>query len=441
MLTMARELGSQGLRIAPDGTAAYVHVSTVPSVYYMAQYGSSAGMNMDRGGFGQSAATGLNYGAIFDGVSVGGAVNVYAAQHFAQYILERIHDEILCDTPTPIQQRVDKLLSDATHAPSSQVPRDKSDGGSAVGALVWFSASQGEDGALCLRGAAIGDAAVLLVQLDTGQITQLNKVSRLMNSASDSGGQLAMGMGVIGNICHFECSISGNSCLVLLVTDGLTDNLASTDMVAHVISNPFFDTQAVECGWDQPQLPVAADLQRLGGLAPGTTIERLRRVSPSEASTRLAHYVEWVTHQRHLTEVDYYQLELQYHQLMRIRHSNRSEESMADVPAAAAEDSGMPAADCLPTQSASTQPAPTSHHASGGLHCQASGGLPEPRDVDAELEQIRAEMKSLKARKVKLRVSGKTDDAMVIALSPFNSVHQSINPRRSGRRKNLSKTI
>ena len=32
------------------------------------------------GGFGQSAATGLNYGAIFDGVSVGGAVNVYAAQ-------------------------------------------------------------------------------------------------------------------------------------------------------------------------------------------------------------------------------------------------------------------------------------------------------------------------------------------------------------------------
>ena len=40
------------------------------------------------------------------------------------------------------------------------MPRDKSDGGSAVGALVWFSASQGEDGALCLRGAAIGDAAV-----------------------------------------------------------------------------------------------------------------------------------------------------------------------------------------------------------------------------------------------------------------------------------------
>ena len=70
---------------------------------------------------------------------------------------------------------------------------------------------------------------------------------------------------------------------------------------------------------------------------------------------------------------------------MRIRHSNRSEESMADVPAAAAENSGMPAADCLPTQSASTQPALTSHHASGGLHCQASGGLPEPRDVDGKV--------------------------------------------------------
>ena len=57
---------------------------------------------------------------------------------------------------------------------------------------------------------------------------------------------------------------------------------------------------------------------RLGGSAPGVSTERLQRMSPrqptatvqcrgvmggggSKASTRLAHYVEWVTHQRHLT--------------------------------------------------------------------------------------------------------------------------------------------
>eukprot|EP00656_Telonema_subtile_P016456 TRINITY_DN18696_c0_g1_i2.p1 TRINITY_DN18696_c0_g1~~TRINITY_DN18696_c0_g1_i2.p1 ORF type:complete len:446 (+),score=87.65 TRINITY_DN18696_c0_g1_i2:242-1579(+) len=384
--TLEHTLDSQGLRVANDGTAAFAHFSTVCPEYYMSRYGSPTGINMDRGGFGQSASSGRNYAAIFDGVSAGGAVNAYAAQHFTQNILEFLSNNDLTE------QLPAQLGNSLFHQAAAAKPQlqHSADGGSATGAFVWFVPCRGPH--VMLSGAAIGDSAVIVIDLLAGTAEQLNGVDRIAEfGTADSGGQIAIGMGVVGRIASFSVNVDAQNTLVLLATDGLTDNLVGVNIVPLIVSLSFFDECRVP-GWSQPHLP---DEQALRGAVEGsgTVVQQLADVSCRDAVIRLSNYVEWVTAQRAMHELQYFQVELQYHEL--IRQRSRSDEGMM-------------------------------HGAPTSSHCQQRVG---------DVERLGAELKRLQALKAERVTVGKTDDAMLVAITPYNCTHPVMrgHPRVRGR--------
>eukprot|EP01052_Picozoa_sp_SAG31_P013103 SAG31_NODE_781_length_12127_cov_34.178334_10_plen_285_part_00 len=149
---------------------------------------------------------------------------------------------------------------DQGNNPGNVDPRLDAEGGSATGAVVMFhqqaaAVDKKDEQQPRLRnlvvGAAIGDVAVLVVDVETGSCKQLNAVERIGNSKADSGGQLNMCIGVSGRVQAFAYPLPPDG-LVLLVsvvmalpdllllpfdsekttilnqaTDGLTDNLPS----------------------------------------------------------------------------------------------------------------------------------------------------------------------------------------------------------------------
>jgi serine/threonine protein phosphatase PrpC len=248
-LTSIEELGSQGTIVSADGTVAMVHASTTPPNYYRSKYDISGGINMDRGGFGRHA-DGTNVAVVFDGVSAGGKRNAYAAQAFARSTLTHLvsHKRAFTSQVTgnagppgnqplptgiartaPVVELFGAAL-DQSNNPGEMDPRFEAEGGAATGAIVTFALREGQPPKpeLLLVGAALGDAAVIVVEPDQAGAAvvarQLNLVERAGGRADDSGGQLNMCMGISGTVLAFAQPIHPDS-LVLVTTDGLTDNL------------------------------------------------------------------------------------------------------------------------------------------------------------------------------------------------------------------------
>lgn len=204
---------------------------------------------MDRGGFGRHA-DGTNVAVVFDGVSAGGKRNAYAAQAFARSTLTQLVSHKRAFTsqvtgspgspgnqmlPTGIARTapVVELFAaalDQSNNPGENDPRFEAEGGAATGAIATFALGEGKPGKpeLLLVGAALGDAAVIVVEPDRASAVpvarQLNLVERVGGRADDSGGQLNMCMGISGTVRAFAQPIHPES-LVLVCTDGLTDNL------------------------------------------------------------------------------------------------------------------------------------------------------------------------------------------------------------------------
>lgn len=253
----------------------------------------------DRGGFG-ICKDGSPFAALFDGVTVGGKRNAYAAQAFVDVCLATLSQRkhpFACATcgetkvvgrkmkraragnVTDVVSSLDSTLPvgvartapaielfeaavDQGNNPGNVDPRLDAEGGSATGAVVMFHqeaavVNTNNEQKPRLRnlvvGAAIGDVAVLVVDVQAGSCKQLNVVERIGNSKADSGGQLNMCIGVSGRVQAFAYPLPPDG-LVLLVsivmalpdllplslsfdsekvtihnqaTDGLTDNLPS----------------------------------------------------------------------------------------------------------------------------------------------------------------------------------------------------------------------
>lgn len=169
--TDINRVGSQGVHVSRDGTLASAHVSTVPDNYYLARNGIKGGVNMDRGGF-AVMHDGARVACVYDGVSSGGLINLYAAQTFARQTIEWVaarHRSFLSTG----QQGTAKLAADLfrylqgrEHNPVTRNPRWDAAGGAATGVFAVLARDRhGRDDSCVLTGAAIGDAALLVLNL------------------------------------------------------------------------------------------------------------------------------------------------------------------------------------------------------------------------------------------------------------------------------------
>ena len=100
---------------------------------------------------------------------------------------------------------------------------------------------------------------MVVVDVVDGSCQQLNAVHRLAGSKSDSGGQLNMCIGLSGSVQAFARPLPPG-CLVLLATDGLTDNLpaemAEADaLIPLLLGCTFLDNPARGPGLDGKAVP------------------------------------------------------------------------------------------------------------------------------------------------------------------------------------------
>lgn len=192
--------------------------------------------------------------------------------------------------------------------PGRADPDKQAEGGSATGAFIAFERTG--DRAV-LHGASIGDAAVIIMRLNEGVAQQLNPVYRKHDR--DNGGQLTMCMGLDGQVWAFANELRPTD-LVILATDGLTDNVLVEDferliplvMSAHLFNSKVpFDCEPLK--HNPPEMPSIPYLRRLVG----GNCDRMIEISCEAGAQRLFYYVEWVTRGYRAQEEKYYSLCLQ----------------------------------------------------------------------------------------------------------------------------------
>jgi hypothetical protein len=121
-------------------------------------------------------------------------------------------------------------------------------GGAATAVAVSLNPTPGS-GRWVVDGAAVGDACAILIHSNSWHATQLNSVKRRDNNPMDTGGQIeccACAAVSPQDLSEFTVGL-GEGDMLLLATDGLTDNVfdlgkgKSSLVVPFVVSLPFFD--------------------------------------------------------------------------------------------------------------------------------------------------------------------------------------------------------
>eukprot|EP00730_Choanoeca_flexa_P002209 TRINITY_DN10952_c0_g1_i3.p1 TRINITY_DN10952_c0_g1~~TRINITY_DN10952_c0_g1_i3.p1 ORF type:complete len:409 (+),score=56.98 TRINITY_DN10952_c0_g1_i3:117-1343(+) len=317
VLTRADDLASQGFLRGATDTASLLHISTSPKSYFVSKYGSSAseGINMDRGGFG-SAPDGTHVAVVYDGVSAGGAVNAHAAQAFSRYTLKWLceHKDILSPDPAELEKQLRQLFDQATSYQNNPGGDHQAEGGSATAVVASFRRQPGPDVKFQLIGGYVGDAACIVLHPNHGG-QLLTKSRRREDNPSDTGGQLMMCMGISGRVAPLVHTVTPGS-LVLLTTDGLTDNVDRRDfdvLLLLIVESTFFQEPVPDpiCLKYPTRLP---DYEELFNLTRKSKREELPKVSCQDAARRLGHYVQWVTRALNANEDRFYKLSHEYEQ-------------------------------------------------------------------------------------------------------------------------------
>ncbi len=169
------------------------------------------------------------------------------------------------------------------------------------------------DGGWSVHGAALGDAVAILVDGRRGRARVLNAVHRRCTSALDSGGQAGMCLGVDGTVEVFTAPVTRDD-LIILATDGLTDNLLEAELPALlplIATAHFFDASpAAPCPTTllaPARLPTVDDVRDAVASA---GFDDMLAVAPHTVAQRLVNYVLWVTAVARALERDFYELEL-----------------------------------------------------------------------------------------------------------------------------------
>ncbi len=253
----------------------------------------------------------------------GGKINAYAAQAFTDFMMDWLyenHGALAGGTEAEIVDMARTAFNTATlrqYNPGREDPDRQAEGGSATGAIIAFEKCAGAAGAagtVMLRGASIGDAAVITVRCLDGVAHQLNPVYRKHDR--DNGGQMTMCLGVDGHVWAFESELHGNE-FVVLATDGLTDNVSQDEydrIIPLLMSARAFDAPMLfDCEIITREPPERPTLAFLRGLV-GSNVDPADAITCEAAARRLFNYVEWVTRSYYRQEEVYYTLMIQLKQ-------------------------------------------------------------------------------------------------------------------------------
>ena len=314
---------------------------------------------------------GTNFGCIFDGVTAGGKINAYAAQAFSDFVLgwlSQKHHLFRSSDRIRNAELARSIMSSATQGSHNPVHRNleyEAEGGGATGAFVTFQKLSANTA--MLHGASVGDSAVIVVHQRQGMARQINTVLRKHDR--DTGGQLTMCIGIDGPVWYLCEEVTADE-MVILSTDGLTDNLylPELDRIVPLLicARLFDDTVKFECDEVQehqrkPALAYLLSIVKVDGL------DALVQVTCHKAAVRLFNYVEWVTRSFFKQEELYYE-------------------------------------NCLQMNALQTSPDR------------------ESAEVQREVETLKAETESMAAQRRATAKAAKTDDAMIVAIKPFNSL-------------------
>eukprot|EP00039_Didymoeca_costata_P025500 m.13618 g.13618 ORF g.13618 m.13618 type:complete len:413 (+) comp4886_c0_seq1:346-1584(+) len=313
--TDINKIASHGLATAKHGACSLMHISTVPEEYYIARQWKEK-MNMDRGGFG-STEYGTNFGFVFDGVTMGGKINLYASQAFANYTAQWLltHSEQF-KHGTGIDILARKLFEGCVGGRNNPVHMNRSmdgSGGAATGLFVTIE--KGTKDNLILHGASVGDSAAFQVfrrgdeAYDAARLLTPECI-RSNQGASDSGGQMLLDIGIDGRIWAFSHPVKHED-LIILCSDGLTDNLhmpESRTIMPLILTLEDFDKPIqFECQQTQGgRLPTFAEISVQFS---SSKRANLLDVTCEMAAIRLGNYVKWITRGRYNLEKEYFQLQ------------------------------------------------------------------------------------------------------------------------------------
>ncbi len=172
-----------------------------------------------------------------------------------------------------------------------------------------------------------------------------------------------MCMGVDGEVWTFSEPVGVND-LVILTTDGLTDNVSAHELpvtIPLIVRARFFDvTPTAGCQTTmgpEAHLPTLAEITELVG----DNLDELASITCFQAAQRLLNYIVWVTKRMHDQEEQFYAAELRRREL-------------------------------------------------------AAAATPEARQEMETVTQLLGELRV----KRKLGTAGKTDDAIVMVMEPFH---------------------
>lgn len=316
-----------------------------PTNYYRALYGIDDGLNMDRGGFAQLKfgcylifmfghiavllrRDGTNCACVFDGVTSGGIVNLYAAQSFTQstirFLVEN-HEKFEAKTIRGLGERCFLEAVSQEHNPKHQNAAHDGEGGGATGVFVVV---ERRSSSVILHGAALGDCIAIYLDRRRGIATQLSYFARRNNSARDTGGQLNMCLGISGEVTSFSFPCEPDD-FIVLTSDGLVDNIAHghlDSVIPLIVCSVFFDEAPdsycpTTRDGTNPRLPLPEDLE---SAIAGYPRQQLADVTCSVAATRLTNYVVWVTRFIYEVEQTYYGHKWNLHMLMKQNKSGSS---------------------------------------------------------------------------------------------------------------------
>ena len=288
---------SQGFQVSEDGTRVVYHGSTVPDNEYGDKF-----MNMDKGAAGK--VDGKNYGVVCDGSNSGVDV-MGAAQAFTESLEDSIKQGRFNNPEVEHLNVVAGMAFKIAAESAKEYVKEGKRPPKATAVLANFVETPGDTGQYKVQGAAIGDAIAISISREKGTARHLNEIKRdNMKNLSDSGGSITAGEMEgedILKISTFSEPV-GKDDVVILASDGLFDNLYADEkmgialVIPKIIFSSKFDNPIgpeIKQPWldeNPPRLPTAKDLEEF---TQGSSM--IKEVTNETMARRLNNYVKFVT--------------------------------------------------------------------------------------------------------------------------------------------------
>ncbi|MBS0656013.1 MAG: protein phosphatase 2C domain-containing protein, partial [Verrucomicrobia bacterium] len=312
LIDYAKELGSQGFYVSPDGSCAYSHETSYPLSFFLKDK-TPCIVNMDRGGV-VSRPDGSVAACVADGVSGGGYFSAFVAHMVSDYLLRAFSDKSL---PFTDDAEANKKIAQELFAACGTYTNNLSEpthcrGQSTVlfAECIPVGARDGKK-VYCVQVAALGDGAAFCINGQTQKVTQLNTITRVLNSqgkqsVNDTGGCIH---------AHGFIESKGNTSTarwealegdyIVLATDGLLDNARDEkveELIQYIAFNPFFDRPFEELvkyprTWEKGyefKLPTIEEISHLIECSTGSPVSFDLHPTAEQITKRLANYIKLV---------------------------------------------------------------------------------------------------------------------------------------------------